>query len=67
MGQVVELSRYRGAEVPKAPTPPERSEGVVDVERVRVVVAWCALADAMETAELAAAIEGVSAWRRRPA
>ena len=64
-GQVVRLDAYRA---PKAPTPPVVAEGVVDMERVRMMTAWCALAVDMTTAELVAAVEGVSAWRRsRPA
>lgn len=60
--RVVRLDAYRA---PKAPTPPVVAEGVVDMERVRAIVAWSALAEGMTSAELAAAIEGVSAWRRR--
>lgn len=58
-GRVVQLDAYRA---PKTPTPPVVAEGVVDHARVRAVVAWSALADTMETAELEAE---VSAWRRR--
>lgn len=57
-GRVVQLDAYRAL---KTPTPPVVTEGV-DYARVQAVVAWSALADAMETAELEAA---VSAWRRR--
>lgn len=65
MGTVVDLMAFRNAKKPPEVVISEGTEDSrVDVDRVRTLIAWRELAEDLSTPDLAAAIEGVSAWRR---